>query len=84
MTLALDGNGRIHSVTYRDRNNDGESGTFVVLYSDFKTVDGLQLPYTTKATFNGQPYAAHTGTLQAIAINPAIDPALFAPTQADK
>lgn len=84
VTLALDANGRIHSATYRDRNNDGEFGTFVVLYSDFKTVDGLQLPHTTTATFNGQPYAAQTGTLQAVAINPAIDAAIFAPAQAAK
>ncbi len=81
VTLALDPSGRIHSATYQDRNNDGEYGTFVITYSDFRQVGGLQLPHSTKATFNGQPYPAQTAILDAIAINTPLDPSLFAPAQ---
>ena len=80
VTLAVEPNGRIHSATYRDRNGDGEYGTFVVTYADFRPVDGLQLPYAVKTTFNGQPYPTQTATLDAIAVNTPIDASLFAPT----
>jgi YHS domain-containing protein len=82
VTLALEASGRIHSATYRDRNADGEFGTFVITYSDFKSVENLQLPHATAATFNGQPYAAHTAKLDTIAINEPVASTLFAP--ADK
>ena len=84
VTLALDPSGRIHSATYQDRNNDGEYGTFVITYSDFRQVGGLQLPHSAKATFNGQPYAAQTAILDAIAINTPLDPSLFTPTQVSR
>jgi YHS domain-containing protein len=84
VTLALEPSGRIRSATYRDRNNDGEFGQFVVAYADYRSVDGLMLPHATKATFNGQPYPALTATLDTIAINTRLEPSLFAPSQAGR
>ena len=46
-------------------------------YSDFRTVDGLSLPFKMSATFEGQPLPALTGTIEAVTINGQIDPASF-------
>ncbi len=48
ITLALDasGNGRIRAATFRDRNNEGEVRHLYDLYSDFRPIEGLQLPFT--------------------------------------
>jgi hypothetical protein len=71
--------GRIHSITSRDRNLEGEFGTLQVLYSNVRPVDGLQLPFAARATFNGQPYPAQSATIESIALNTPLDPSLFAP-----
>jgi YHS domain-containing protein len=82
VTLALDASGRIRAETYRDRNNDGEFGVFVVTYADFRSVNGWMLPHAITATFNGQPYPALTSTLDTIAVNTRLEPSLFAPQAA--
>ena len=52
--------------------------TFATLpYSDFRTVEGLSLPFKTTATFDGQPFPALSATVEAITINGQIDPASF-------
>lgn len=79
VTLALETTGRIRSATYRDRNAEGEYGTITVLYSDYRAVEGLQLPFTTRATFNGQPDAPQSVTLDTISLNAPLDASLFAP-----
>ena len=73
MTLAIEAKGRIHSATFRDRNADGEYGTFTVVYSDFRPVEGLQLPFNSRATFNGQPDPAQSVTIDAISLNTPLD-----------
>ena len=79
VTLAIGASGRIHSATFRDRNSDGEYGTFSIVYSDFRPVEGLQLPFNARATFNGQPLASLSVTLDAIALNTPLEASLFAP-----
>lgn len=79
VTLAIGASGRIHSATFRDRNSEGEYGTFSIVYSDFRPVEGLQLPFSTRATFNGQPQPALSVTLGAISLNTPLDVSLFAP-----
>ena len=79
VTLGIDANGRLHSATFRDRNNDGEYGTFTRVYSDFRAVDGLQLPFTIRSTFNGQPDPAQSVTIDAISLNTPLEASLFAP-----
>jgi YHS domain-containing protein len=84
VVLALDASGRIRTASYRDRNNDGEFGQFVVTYSDFRSVSGLMLPHATRATFDGQPYPALSAALDSIAINMRLEPSLFAPSPAGR
>ena len=79
VTLAIDVKGRIQSTTFRDRNAEGEYGTFTVAYSDFRPVEGLQLPFNSRATFNGQPSPAQSVTIDTILLNPPLERSLFAP-----
>lgn len=77
-TLGIDpGTGRVVSQTYRGRGPGGVVGQIVINYSDFRTVDGLLLPFKTTATFDGQPFAALSATTEAITINHQIDPSSF-------
>ena len=85
VTLAIGASGRIHSETFRDRNSEGEYGTFSIVYSDFRPVEGLQLPFTARGTFNGQPLPSLSVTLDAITLNTPLDASLFAPkTQGER
>ena len=79
ITLGLDATGRIYSATYRDRNAEGEFGTITVLYSDYRAVEGLQLPFTTRVTFNGQADPSLSATIESISLNSPLDASLFAP-----
>jgi YHS domain-containing protein len=79
LTLAITSDGRIHSISCRDRNVEGELGNLQVVYSSVRPVDGLQLPFATRATFNGQPYSPLSATIESITLNTPLDPSLFAP-----
>ena len=74
--------GRIVNQTYRGRGPGGLVGEIVINYSDFRTVEGLSLPFKTTATFDGQPFPALSGTIEAIAINGQVDPSSFKKPQA--
>jgi YHS domain-containing protein len=77
-TLGIDpGTGRVISQTYRGRGPGGVVGQIVLDYSDYRTVDGLSLPFKTTATFDGQPYPALSATIETIKINGQLDPSSF-------
>jgi hypothetical protein len=77
-TLAIDpGTGRVVSQTYRGRGPGGVVGQIAINYSDYRTVDGLSLPFKTTATFDGQPFPALSATIETIKINGPLDPASF-------
>jgi hypothetical protein len=57
-------------------------GEIVINYSDYRTVEGLSLPFKTTATFDGQPFPALSATVEALTINGQIDPASFKKPQA--
>lgn len=77
-TLSIDpATGRVLSQTYRGRALGGVFGEIVIKYSDFRTVEGLSLPFKTTATLGGQPVPALSTTIEAITINGPIDPATF-------
>jgi len=77
-TLAIDSEtGRVMNQTYRGRGPGGVLGQIVVNYSDYRTVEGLSLPFKTTATFDGQPFPALSATVEAITINGQVDPASF-------
>jgi YHS domain-containing protein len=69
--------GRVMSQTYRGRGPGGVLGQIAINYSDFRTVDGLSLPFRRTATFDGQPLPALSGTIEAITVNGQIDPSSF-------
>jgi hypothetical protein len=74
--------GRVVNQTYRGRGPGGLVGEIVINYSDFRTVEGLSLPFKTEATFDGQPFPALSATIEAITINGQVDPSSFKKPQA--
>lgn len=77
-TLGIDpASGRILSLSAHRRGPQGAFGQFIQAFSDFRTVDGLTLPFKITATFDGQPWKEQSPTIEAIAVNGKIDPALF-------
>lgn len=77
-TLAIDpATGRILSLSAWQRGPEGNFGQFIQTFSDFRAVDGLTLPFKITGTFNGQPWKEQSPTVETIAINGKIDPALF-------
>ena len=77
-TLGIDpATGRVISQTFRGRGPGGVLGQIVINYSDYRTVEGLSLPYKMTATFDGQPLPARSGTIESVTMNGQIDPASF-------
>ena len=76
VTLGIGASGRIHSATFHDRNAEGEVGIRTIVYTDFRAVEGMQLPYAVRSTFNGVPEPQQSVTLDAIALNAATDPGI--------
>jgi hypothetical protein len=77
-TLGIDpATGHILSLSYKRRGPQGTYGEFIQTFSDFRSVDGLTLPFKVDATFDGQPWKNQSSTVETIVINGAIDPALF-------
>lgn len=82
-TLGIDpATGHVINQTYRGRGPGGVVGQIVINYSDYRTVEGLSLPFKTTATFDGQPFPALSGTIEAITVNGRIDPSAFKKPQA--
>ena len=65
--------GRVLNQTYRGRGPGGVIGEIAINYSDFKSVEGLLLPFKLAATFDGQPYPALSATIESATINGQID-----------
>lgn len=77
-TLGIDQTtGRILSLSSWRRGPEGNFGEFVQVFSDFRSVDALTLPFKITATFNGQPWKEQSPTIEAITVNGKIDPVLF-------
>jgi len=77
-TLGIDpGTGRVVTQKYTGRGPGGVVGQIVINYSDYRTVEGLSLPFKTTATFDGQPFPALSTTSEVITINGQIDPSAF-------
>ena len=77
-TLGIDpATGRVVSQTYRGRGPGGVVGQIAINYSDYRTVEGLSLPFKTTATFDGQAFPALSATTEALTVNGPIDPSSF-------
>jgi YHS domain-containing protein len=77
--LNLDAQRRVHSVAFTDRNADGVYGAYTILYSDYRAVEGLTLPHSVRALFDGEPDSLQSWTVDSIAVNTPVDASLFAP-----
>jgi YHS domain-containing protein len=69
--------GRVLSLSYTRRGRQGAFGEFVQMFSDFREVNGLTLPFKITATFDGQPWKEQSATIEVITINEAVDATLF-------
>ena len=80
MTLGLDADiaPGPQRLVHRCHGADGQFGEYTVMYSDYRAVGGLALPFSERASFNGADELL-TRTIDAIAINTPLDPALFEP-----
>jgi YHS domain-containing protein len=77
-TLGIDpANGRIVSMAYRRRGPAGDFGEVVKVFSDFRTVSGVTLPFKVAATFNGTAWREQSAAIESIAVNSKVDTALF-------
>ena len=65
--------GRVLSQTYHGRGPGGVVGEIAISYSDFKSVEGVSLPFKVNATFDGQAYPALSATVEAAKINGEVD-----------
>jgi YHS domain-containing protein len=78
MVLAIEpSSGRILSLSYHERGAGGAFGDIVKTFSDFRTVEGLTLPFKTTATFNGEPAQDLSPAVESLIINGKVDPAIF-------
>jgi len=75
-TLGIDPqSGRVLSASFRGAGPDGVPGDVVNTYADFRPASGLTLPFAQSTTLNGEKNA--TSTLSAVAVNAAVDEALW-------
>lgn len=80
VTLHLDpATGRMHSAAWLGRNDQGEIGEIVLTYSDYRSVDGVLVPFREEATFERAPAPAFDRTIEQPLVNAPLDAALFAP-----
>jgi len=68
--------GRVLSLGYRGRHAGGEVGSVVELFSDFRSIEGLMLPYRSTVTVDGAPL--RVTSVESVSLDPAVDKALFA------
>lgn len=78
MTLGIDPKtGRILSLSYLDRAPNFMFGNITLTYADFRTIEGLSLPFKITATVNGSPSPNLSRSIESITVNGKLDPALF-------
>jgi YHS domain-containing protein len=83
VTLGLDpASARIQSISFMDRNAEGEVGEFTILYSDYRSTSGLTLPFAERALFKDTEDTFLSRRLTAIDVNTGLDAALFQPVAA--
>lgn len=76
--------GRVHSMSYYDRADQGAWGDIVIAFDDYRTVDGILVPFRETASANGVPLPNLTRTLDSAAFNTPLDPSLFVMPRGEK
>ena len=62
--------GRLVRIAYGGRGPGGETGRIEIVYSDFRAVDGLLLPYRADGALNGAKVDGVGGVIEAYELNP--------------
>jgi zinc protease len=70
---------RIVELRYRGTDFGGAPGEVSQVYSDFRQVEGVLLPFAVEATFEGRPYM--NSTITGAEVNGEVDAALFSRPQ---
>lgn len=74
-TFGIDAEGHIRTIEFRGQGLTGAPGTIRQVYSDFREVGGLMLPFLSETTFEGDPMMS-TAT-SGIELNVETEEALF-------
>jgi hypothetical protein len=69
--------GKLNGMTFRGRGPNAFLGEVEFALSNHQTFDGVTIPVTRTATFNGEHAPAMSGTIDEVRINQPIDPAQF-------
>jgi hypothetical protein len=81
VVLSLDpSSGQPRFLAFTDRGAEGEFGLYTLDFADFKTTDGVTIPFRVRASFNNQPEPSHSRTIESVQINTRVDPTIFNPT----
>ncbi len=76
--LAIDAeNGRIHSISFRGRGPTLALGDVERNFSDFQTFEGISVPMSASASFNGEPASGMTRRLDRVVVNPTLAAGVF-------
>ncbi len=82
LVLALDaGSGLPASLAFDGQGPDWRVGEVEVVYSDYRAVDGLLLPFRREGRYGGGPFPARSFVVESARIDPELPPDLFAPPQ---
>jgi zinc protease len=73
--LYIDSGNLIVKQTYSTPGSDGQPGTTEEAYSDYRTIDGIRVPFETQLTRAGSPVLRRT--LTKVTFNPPIEPSMF-------
>jgi YHS domain-containing protein len=77
-TLGIDAKtGRVLSLSYVDRDSEGAFGTIALVYSDFRPVGELTLPFVWQGSVEGKAEPALSLTLTSIDVNRPLAATLF-------
>jgi hypothetical protein len=67
----------VRAISFTDRNGQGEVGDVTITFDDFRSVDGVTVPFAEKVAFNGSAEPALARTVDSIVLDGPMDPALF-------
>jgi YHS domain-containing protein len=77
-TLGMDPvTGRLITLSYWRRGPVGYFGKLTKVFSDFRTVEGVTLPFKVTATFNDEPWKEQSANVVSVTINGKMGPAMF-------
>jgi len=78
LTLGIEpASGHLLRLAYRGRGPNFDFGEIAQVFSDFRQIDGMTLPFKISGTFNDKLEPTQSWVFESIKINEKIDPALF-------